>query len=515
MTNIDPATQVPDSTPIIVGVGQVSERLDAPDYRGFSAVELGAGAASLAVADAGLVPEDLGRLDLVIGIRQFETSHPLALAALGRSDNYPRSVTDRVGVDPVTAVYDLVGGDGPQRLVAEVGARIAAGEIDSALLVGSEAMSTARHFAGRDDAPDHSEQRGGQLDDRGYGIDDMITPNAVAHRIYGPPAHYALLEHARRARLELSRETYATTMGELFAPMSEVAENNPHSAAPTRRSAAELIEITEKNRLVADPYPRFLVARDQVNQGAAVLMMSVARARELGVAQDRWVFVHGHAKAADAPVLNREELGTSVAAGEVLRGALESAGLGIGDVDVMDIYSCFPIAVFVANDALGLAADDPRGLTVTGGLPFFGGAGNNYAMHAIAEVAERVRARPGSIGLVGANGGIISKYAAGLYSTTPVPWPVGADPQPIVDAASRVESTDEFTGQAVVETFTVTPYRGAMLGILVCRSDDGRRFYASADPDDEEFAELLATGEPIGTRVAVRTVEGRNTAALC
>jgi acetyl-CoA C-acetyltransferase len=503
------------TTPVIVGVGEVSERLDEPGYRGLSAVELGAGAATLAVADAGLTPEDLDRLDLVVGIRQFETSHPLALAALGRSDNYPRSVTDRLGVDPVTAVYDVVGGDGPQRLVGEVGARIAEGEIDSVLLVGSEAMSTARHFAGRDDAPDHSEERGGQLDDRGYGIDDMITPSAVAHRVYGPPAHYALLEHARRARRGLSREAYAPTMGGLFAPMSEVAATNPHSAAPTRRSATELVEVTEQNRLVADPYPRFLVARDQVNQGAAVLMMSVARARELGVAQDKWVFVHGHAKAADAPVLNRADLGVSAATEAALHGALASAGIGIDDVDVMDLYSCFPVAVFVATDSLGLAADDPRGLTVTGGLPYFGGAGNNYAMHAIAEVAHRLRAQPGSIGLVAANGGIISKYAAGVYSTTPTPWPVGADAQPAVDAAPRLESVDEFAGEAVVETFTVTPYRGAMVGILVCRTDDGRRFYANADPADEEFAEVLATGEPIGVRVAVRTVEGRNTATRC
>jgi acetyl-CoA C-acetyltransferase len=102
-----------------------------------------------------------------------------------------------------------------------------------------------------------------------------------------------------------------------------------------------------------------------------------------------------------------------------------------------------------------------------------------------------------------------------VYSTTPTPWPVGADAQPAVDAAPRLESVDEFAGEAVVETFTVTPYRGAMVGILVCRTDDGRRFYANADPADEEFAEVLATGEPIGVRVAVRTVEGRNTATRC
>ena len=98
------------------------------------------------------------------------------------------------------------------------------------------------------------------------------------------------------------------------------------------------------------------------------------------------------------------------------------AGIGAGDLATIDLYSCFPVAVFNICDGLGLPPDDPRGLTVTGGLPFFGGAGNNYSMHAIAETVQRARADPGSYGFVGANGGIMSKYSVGIYSTTPVAW---------------------------------------------------------------------------------------------
>lgn len=50
-------------------------------------------------------------------------------------------------------------------------------------------------------------------------------------------------------------------------------------------------------------------------------------------------------------------------------------------------------------DGLGLSADDSRGLTVTGGPPFFGGAGNNYSMHAIAETVALLRATPGAYGM--------------------------------------------------------------------------------------------------------------------
>ena len=49
----------------------------------------------------------------------------------------------------------------------------------------------------------------------------------------------------------------------------------------------------------------------------------------------------------------------------------------ISEIDAFDIYSCFPSAIQIACDEIGLDIDDPRNLTVTGGLPYFGGPGNN------------------------------------------------------------------------------------------------------------------------------------------
>ena len=69
-----------------------------------------------------------------------------------------------------------------------------------------------------------------------------------------------------------------------------------------------------------------------------------------------------------------------------------------------------------------LADDDPRGLTLTGGLPYFGGPGNSYSLHGIAETVTQMRDKPGRFGFVGANGGIMSKYSVGIYSTEPRRW---------------------------------------------------------------------------------------------
>src|SRR3546814_625192 len=220
------------------------------------------------------------------------------------------------------------------------------------------------------------------------------------------PSTYAVLENARRARLGQGRAEYAASIGRLFEPFTRVAAKNPYAAAPVERSAEELVTVTERNRMIADPYPRFVVSRDQVNQGAAVLVTSVATAERLGIPKEKWVFLNGHADTFEREIMERPDLGTSPGAVRATTAALDMAGLTTSDIACFDLYSCFPIAVSNVVEGLGLDEEDPRGFTVTGGLPFFGGAGNNYSMHAIAETVQRLRDDPGAFGLVGANGGI-------------------------------------------------------------------------------------------------------------
>lgn len=172
-----------------------------------------------------------------------------------------------------------------------------------------------------------------------------------------------LLENARRARLGLSVADYRRRMGELFAPFTKVAAKNPFASSPVERGVDELITVTASNRMICDPYPRLLVARDQVNQGAAVLLMPVAAARRLGVPEERWVFLHGHADMVDQPLLDRLDLTYNSASVLAVHEALAGAGIGIDDGSTLDLYSCFPVPVFNFCDGTGLATDDPRGLT--------------------------------------------------------------------------------------------------------------------------------------------------------
>lgn len=503
------AQQVPGNTPVIVGVGQVTERLDDADYRGLSNVELAAEAARRACADAGSGARIAAAIDTIAALRTFEHSTPTYATPFGKSNNFPHSIARRIGVTPRLAIWAPAGGDSPQNFVSELCERIAAGTSRVALLAGSEAISTAKHLVAEKKTADWAEDIDAPVDDRGLGLKGLRTRYGRQHKIMGGPDSYALLENARRRRLGLSPEAYAKEMGRLFAPFSRVAAANPYATVRTAYTADELANVTERNRLIASPYTRLLVARDQVNQAAAVLLMSVDAARELGIPESNWVYLHGYAKAGEREIERRADLGVALSAQLAAKAALQSAGIGVADLSFMDFYSCFPIAVSNVCDALGLDADDPRGLTVTGGLPYFGGPGNSYSTHAIATMVEKLRGKPGAYGLVGANGGHLSKFSAGVYSTRPRAFGK-CDSRAIqaqVDAQPAPRLAADADGPATIETYTVVYGKeGPTHAIVVGRLEgSGDRFFANTHDGDTETLQALVANDCLGLPAYVRS----------
>ena len=452
----------------------------------------------------------IAAIDTLVSTRQFEDSQPGAPAPLGKSMKFPLSVANHLGAQPSRAVLEVVGGQAPQHLVSEF-ARVIRGEgADVVLLTGAEAISTIRNLSKSQNKPDFSDDPAdtdGIYEDRGFGLKGLMTREQAAHALISAPVQYGLVENARRAMRGESRREHMESMGALFAPFTKVAANNPFSAAPREHSAEELIRFDENNRMIADPYPRRLVARDQVNQSAAVLLASVATARKLGVDESKWVFLHGQADLAERSLMQRPDLGLAPAAPAAVSHALEVAGLTLDDISFFDFYSCFPVAVFNVLDALGLAPDDPRGLTLTGGLPYFGGPGNNYSMHAVVEAVERVRANPGSHAFVSANGGVLSKTSVGIYSTTPTELhsDSSARLQRLLDDVPAPRHVAHPSGWATIETFTVVHGRHGKTGIVIGRLErDESRFLAQVASGDDELLELLGSSdEPIGQRVYV------------
>lgn len=510
-----------ENTPVIVGVGQFVERIDEPGYVGLSFADLAAAAARAALADTQAGPAVAALVQAVGSIRTFEESGAMQVP-FGRADKLPLAVARRLGIKPEVAILEKVGGQSPLALLADLGNRIAAGAVSAALMFGSEAISTVRHLVAKGEMRDWAESddpdaMGVQWIDKGLGFEGTLSATSIAHGIRAPVTAYALCENARRARLGLSREAYGREMGNLFAPFTNVAAGNPYSAGAVKPiSAAEIATPGERNRMICDPYPLKLVSRDQVNQAAALVVMSAKGARTAGVPEDRWIYLHGAALANERELLERPDIGAYPAANAAIAAALSQANATADAIAAFDFYSCFPVPVFnAAIDGLGLAADDPRGLTVTGGLPYFGGAGNNYSTHALASMVEVLRGKPGAKGLVGLNGGFQSKYGAAVLSSEPREWPgcQSAELQAQLDAVPMATMAVAAQGQGRIGTFTVIFAKGVPeQAIVIGELDTGGRFVATTR--DATTVATMLESDPLGRRVVITPGDKRNSFAF-
>ncbi len=500
-------------TPVLVGIGQFSEWFGDDGYEALVPVAMAERAALAALADAGVTAD---QVDVVACTRQFDESVPGFPPMLGGPDNFPRALANHLGADPERCIYAITGGQSPQELVTELAGDIAAGTSRIALAVSAEAISTVLHLSRSADKPDLTEVTGRLDDDRGVGLTGILASTQVAHQLTDAPTQYAIFENARRTQLGHSRAEQAEEMGRWFAPFTEVAAANPHAAVRKVSTPEELTTVTESNRMIADPYPKSLVAREKVNQSAAVVITSEEVATELGIPRDQWVYLHGHSDLKDRELTHRQDLSRSEPAVAAINASLKMAGISLDDVAAFDFYSCFPIAVSAVASDLGLNPDDPRRLTVTGGLPFFGGPGNGYSMHGIVEIVDRCRKNPTSWGLVGANGGMFSKYSVGVYSAIPGAWHKGDDKklQAELDAPPSVPVTLHPHGMATLETWTVRYEGGAPRAVVIGRLATGERFVANDFAEDEEIRELLLGEHGPGALVYVRALPEGNRVTL-
>lgn len=484
-------------TPVLVGAAQHSDRNSAPKAAP-APPDLLAHVGAAALADSG--GHDI-TLDTLAVVRLFADTSPVFRSPFGSYTNLPRSMARRLGWQPRRLIYGPVGGHSPQMLVNWLAEEIRRGEIDAAMVAGGEALRSQARAQKAGLALDWSEDTGDAPESLGEEA-VLASAHEVAHGIALPVNVYPLFENALGAHYGRTPIAHRRKLGELMASFTRVAAANPHAAWPIARSVDELITPGEDNRFLAYPYTKLLVAQMFVDQAAAVLLMSTAAADRAGVPQGKRVYLHGCADTHDATLVSRRiDYHSSPAIRAGSAHALAQAAVSPAGIEHIDLYSCFPVAVEIAADMIGLAHDDPRGLTLTGGLPYFGGPGNNYSTHAIAETVVRCRARPGSAGLVYANGGYLTKHSFGVYSTTPTAGWARVDParyQHGIDALASPPLTETPSGNGTIETFTVVYEQGRpALAIVIGRLGDGRRCLAQMRERLDEMIDVPAIGRPI------------------
>ena len=408
-------------------------------------------------------------------------------------------VAERVGAAPRQTVYTVMGGNYVQSVVNLTAADIQAGRADIVLVTGAEAWRsrTSSRAAGTDLG--WTRQPEGTAPTVTLGDETSLSaPGEINRGVFMPVQIYPMFEIALRAKAGRDPDAHRQHAAALWSRFSEVAATNPNAWIQQAFTAEEIATPTPDNRMIGYPYTKRMNSNNMVEQGAGLILCSVAAAESLGVPRDRWLFPQSGADAHDHWfVSNRADLCSSPAIRLAGGRALELAGVGVDDLAHVDLYSCFPSAVQIAAAELGLDLERP--LTVTGGMSFAGGPWNNYPMHAIATMAGLLRDDPGAFGLCTANGGYTTKHAFGVYATTP---PTGGfrheDLQPAVDATPSREAAEDHVGPVTVESYTVMHDRQGQpeTGLFALLTAEGARAWGTTH-DRATMDELIAT-EAVG-----------------
>jgi acetyl-CoA C-acetyltransferase len=492
------------SLPLLVGAGQTTDRAPDPN-EGLEPLALMEVASRRAADDAGGGAALLAALDTVAVVNVISYDYGDA----------PGLLAERLGCRPARALYTTLGGNTPQSLVNHLCDEIAAGRSELCLVAGAEAWNTVRRLGALGRTPTWTAARPA----RGTPWGDPrpgVSAYEARHGIGQPIVTYPMVDNAFRAARKLSLEAHRRELAEFSARCAAIAAANPHAWFRDGKDASTLGTVSAENRMVSFPYPKFMNAILDVNQGAALLLASEAGARRLGLPAERWLYPWAGVDVTEHWFLqDRVDYHTLPGVRRAGAELLETVGLAIDDIEHLDLYSCFPIAPRLSAAMLGLSPDTTRPLTVTGALPWFGGPGSNYTTHAIATLVERLRADRESVGLAHALGWNLTKHALAVYGGTPPArgWQRVGGPalQAWVDALPHPALVEEASGGGRIEAYTVTHGRdgGPERGPAIVRLEDGRRCLAVVR-GDRGVLETMEREEQIGRRGTVRSERGVN-----
>jgi acetyl-CoA C-acetyltransferase len=423
-------------------------------------------------------------------------------------DDVVARLAERLGAAPARRRYSGIGGTVPLELVADVARSMMKGDLDLGLIVGAEALATIRRF-----------------NQAGQGLPWSFAPEVIppfpmtfsrypteaSHAVSGAYLTFALFDNARRAHLARGLPEHRARLGRMLASMTEVAAASPHAWFPQARTPEEIVTATPGNRMVAYPYTKLMTAIMDVDMASAFVLASASKADSLGVPADQRVYLRGWGYDEEpAHVADHADLWRAPAMHAASQAALAGPGIGVDDVAHFDLYSCFASSVSFALDALGLAEDDARGVTRTGGLPYHGGPGSNYMTQSICAMAETLRADAGSFGLTSGVGMHMQKHAYGVWSTEPGPL---TPPAPVANRQYPQRVVESPEGVATVATYAVLHERDGVptTALLVCDLPDGGRCYAALEGGRAAF-EQAETEELIGRTVTLTPKDAVNLA---
>jgi acetyl-CoA C-acetyltransferase len=461
------------NAPVIIGVGEASRKTVAGEWP--SPRQLAGAAIKVALADTGQAEAVSAAIDVIAAIRTFEDSG-LSMGT-GSPDNVAEAFGAAGGIKADRLIYADVGGQSPQAMVNSLAGEIRRGETGIAIIVAGEATGTAKRARKAGVTLDWKLPSDTMFEDKRSEF-FILTRREIRHGIISMPIAYSLLENARRIGRGTSRYDYLVEMAQQGAAASAKSLTREHAQFPVAFTTEQLVAEHESDYHITDIYRRWRVAQDAVDLGGAIILTSAGKALELGIADDKMVWLAGASEAAEPPLSERDHIASPDAVGFTMHAALGQAGFVATDLGPVDIYSCFPVAVSAAVDTLGDPARAPGDYTLTGGLGFFGGPGNGYTIYSLAAMVEALRKDGSKPALVTANGGVMSKQAVGVYTAgqPPRPW----DGEVIRGYVPKTVEVDDMPhGKGRILTYARPVAKGVMgAASLVLEMESGARAMA-------------------------------------
>ena len=490
-------------TPILVGQAQFSQHIDRLESAA-GPIELMSQAVREAFGDAGIQvagTNNSAPIDALRVVRSLST----------RSTNPARDIATTLGISANEYGLTPHGGNMPQYLVNCAALQIRDEGAQMIVLTGGESFRSRRRARAAQMTLPWMEQKESQEPQERQAPtplgEDLVMNHEIelAHNIMLPIEIYPMFETALRYRDKRTVAEHQKYISELWSRFSDVAASNSHAWIQQSYTAEAIRTPSQSNRMIGFPYTKLMNSNNDVDMAAALVMCSVERAEALGIARDKWIFLHAGTDCHEHNFVSHRYSFTDTPAIRIGgQRVLKLAEKSIGEIENLDLYSCFPSAVQLGAESLGVSLD--RQLTCTGGLSFAGGPFNNYVMHAIATTMTKLRERPEETGLVWANGGYATKHAFGVYATTPPTHGFKHEsPQDEVDSLPRREvvAASDAQGSATIEAYSVMHDRDGApekvrAAVLLA---DGRRAWATSS--NTQLGQEMCENEWVGKSVSL------------
>ena len=366
-----------------------------------------------------------------------------------------RWIAERNGITSVKTSVTKIGVL-QQNLINSACAKIINNEIQATLIVGGEARF--KKIRGLIEGKDFIETELNENPDHYVKAEKDLHIKEEAEALgLMAVGYYAILESALRSSKKLSIQEHREMLGKLYEKFSLIASLNSDGWIDEKLEWKNIATPSKKNPVQATPYNKYHCTSWNVNQASAMILCSENLADKLNIPINKRIYPlasseTNHMIATIQRPNMIKPLGLELAAKFIIEISKENNF----SANTFDLYSCFPVAVQMFSDVLGLKDEDIK--TVTGGMSFAGGPLNNYMIHSTVKMLSDIRKDNNKIGLVTGVSGMMTKQAFALWAKEPLMDFISKD---VTSEAEKIEKPIPLSvlkeGKGIVIGYTTIP----------------------------------------------------------